>query len=413
MLHEQTPWFRDERSGDVAAAAVAVPAHIVEAEFPPITSAGVGVLIVSVLMPLIATGWTGLRVWTRRLRGISPFLLEDILCYLGLLVFWGVGINYICMVVIGGGGYHLRELQPIQVKRFSQTTFAAQVLYALALGFTKNSLVCMLKRIFFTQNYAWIAYLVLSLNVAWMAQTILTGILICRPITMNWDPTARGHCGNQTYAFAAVSIVDIVTDLTILILPLRLVANLQMRKPYKVALMCVFGFGLITVVFTAIRLYFVFNLDFTDISFSSLPLTIIGVIQLCVANMVCSAPLLRPVLDRTVGKWLSLSIGNSSRETPRNGSAPVNRLISGDSSNTGLRKNIHSRSRLASGRGKDFERITESEENLRWELDVMHADKGQSAYAASPDVNNNNIGKVNAVPAGRILKIQSTEISRE
>lgn len=129
--------------------------------------------------------------------------------------------------------------------------------------------------------------------------------------------------------------------------------------------------------------------------------------------MVCSAPLLRPVLDRTVGKWLSLSIGNSSRETPRNGSAPVNRLISGDSSNTGLRKNIHSRSRLASGRGKDFERITESEENLRWELDVMHADKGQSAYAASPDVHNTNIDKVNAVPAGRILKIQSTEISRE
>ncbi|PNP56713.1 hypothetical protein THARTR1_03409 [Trichoderma harzianum] len=415
MLHDQTPWFRDERSGDVvvAAAAVTASSQIVEAEFPPITSAGVGVLIVSVLMPLVATGWTGLRVWTRRLRGISPFLLEDILCYLGVFVFWGVGINYICMVVIGGGGYHLRQLQPLHVKRFSQTTFAAQVLYALALGFTKNSLVCMLKRIFFTQKYAWIAYLILSLNVAWMLQTILTGILICRPITMNWDPTARGHCGNQTYAFAAVSIVDIVTDLAIIILPLRLVANLQMRKPYKVALMCVFGFGLITVVFTAIRLYFLFKLDFTDISFSSIPLTIIGVIQLCVANMVASAPLLRPVLDRTLGRWLSLSIGNTSRETPRNNSTPANRLISGDSANTGLRKSLHNRSRLTSGRGKDFERITESEENLRWELDVMHSGKGQSAYAASPDVNNNDIENGNLVPAGKILKIQSTEISRE
>lgn len=168
-----------------------------------------------------------------------------------------------------------------------------------------------------------------------------------------------------------------------------------------------------TVVFTAIRLYFVFNLDFTDISFSSIPLTIIGVIQLCVANMVASAPLLRPVLDRTVGRWFSLSIGNSSRETPRNNSTPANRLISGDSANTGLRKNLHNRSRLASGRGKDFERITESEENLRWELDLMQSGKGQSAYAASPDVNNNDIENANLVPAGKILKIQSTEISRE
>jgi hypothetical protein len=89
MLHNQTPWFRDERAGDAAAAATAgpVPLPTVEVEFPPITSAGVGVLIVSVLMPLVATGWTGLRVWTRRLRGISPFLLEDILCYIGLVSF--------------------------------------------------------------------------------------------------------------------------------------------------------------------------------------------------------------------------------------------------------------------------------------------------------------------------------------
>jgi hypothetical protein len=148
------------------------------------------------------------------------------------------------VIVIGGGGYHLRQLQPLHITRFSQTTFAAQVLYALALGFTKNSLACMLKRIFFTQSYAWIAYLIISLNVAWMLQTILTGILICRPITMNWDPTARGQCGNQTLAFAAVSIVDIVTDMAIIILPLRMVASLQMKKTYKVALICVFGFGL-------------------------------------------------------------------------------------------------------------------------------------------------------------------------
>lgn len=77
----------------------------------------------------------------------------------------------------------------------------------------------MVKRIFFTQSYGWIAYLIISFNVAWMLQNILTGILICRPVAMNWDPTARGQCGNQTLAFAAVGIVDIVTDMAIIILP--------------------------------------------------------------------------------------------------------------------------------------------------------------------------------------------------
>lgn len=58
---------------------------MVGSELPPINHYGAGIVALSVVMPLIATGWLVLRVWTRRLRGISPFLVEDIFCYLGLV----------------------------------------------------------------------------------------------------------------------------------------------------------------------------------------------------------------------------------------------------------------------------------------------------------------------------------------
>ncbi|EGR46303.1 GPCR, PTH11-type [Trichoderma reesei QM6a] len=385
---------------------------VVGSELPPINHYGAGIVALSVVMPLIATGWLVLRVWTRRLRGISPFLVEDIFCYLGLFFFWAMGINGILMVVYGGLGNHLRQLQPIQILRYSQILFANQVLYASALGFTKTSLALMLKRIFFTQSYSWVAYCVIALNASWVIQTILTGILICQPVTMNWDPTARGHCGNQTLAFAAVSIVDIITDLAIMILPLQMVSKLHMKRTYKVALMGVFGLGFVTIIFTAVRLYLVFNVDFLDITYSAIPTTILGILQLGVANIVISAPLLRPVLDRTLGKWFSLSVVNGSRGTPAAGSHPSGILKPGNSANLGLHNSIHGRPRAPGS--KNFQRITESEENLRWEMDVMHSDKGRTTYAAWPEGSPESVLEMGTTPpAGKILKIQSTEVTHE
>lgn len=58
----------------------------IQQQYPPVTTqSGVALVVVAVIMPLIATVWTVLRIWTRRIRGLSPFLTEDVLCYLGLV----------------------------------------------------------------------------------------------------------------------------------------------------------------------------------------------------------------------------------------------------------------------------------------------------------------------------------------
>lgn len=77
MSGDRAPWLSSVGEGDGA--------EMIEVEFPPITSSGLNVVILSVLLPLLATAWTGLRIWTRRLRGISLLFLEDILCYISLV----------------------------------------------------------------------------------------------------------------------------------------------------------------------------------------------------------------------------------------------------------------------------------------------------------------------------------------
>ncbi len=105
-----------------------------------------------------------------------------------------------------------------------QSIFALQVLYGLAVGFIKISIVVMLMRIFITPQFRLVALCVMALSFMWMVMTILTGLLLCHPIKMNWDPqTPGGRCGNQYAAFVAVAAVD--ADV-----PVRLVVLLSLLR---------------------------------------------------------------------------------------------------------------------------------------------------------------------------------------
>lgn len=58
---------------------------VVTQRYPPITSSGAGLIATAIVMPAVATLWTVLRVWTRKIRGVSSFYREDVLCYLALV----------------------------------------------------------------------------------------------------------------------------------------------------------------------------------------------------------------------------------------------------------------------------------------------------------------------------------------
>lgn len=147
------------------------------------------------------------------------------------------------MATTAGMGHHLKSLRADHIVRYSKLTFSAQVLYALSLGCVKISIVWMLKKLFPTTGFQRAAWIIMALSIAWMLQTILIGIFLCQPTSLNWDPDTRGHCGNQTMAYSSVSILDFITDALIMVLPIRLILHLQIKKVHKIALICIFGAG--------------------------------------------------------------------------------------------------------------------------------------------------------------------------
>lgn len=152
-------------------------------------------------------------------------------------------------MVVGGAGNDIWNLGDRHKHHYFRISLATQVLYAAALGFVKLSITWMLQRIFFghSTTFRFLAWVAMGLSVCWALYTALIGFLICHPVQSAWDPTIPATCGNHTMAYSAVAIFDIITDVMIVGLPVKFVAQLQVRKAHKIALYGVFCAGIMYV----------------------------------------------------------------------------------------------------------------------------------------------------------------------
>ena len=91
--------------------------------------------------------------------------------------------------------------------------------------------------------FRYTTYVVMAFVLSFGIGLILQAFLICRPFAKNWDPLLPGTCGSSTAVFLAGGIINIVIDLTMIILPMPLVWQLQMSQQRKSALSAVFALG--------------------------------------------------------------------------------------------------------------------------------------------------------------------------
>ena len=80
--------------------------------------------------------------------------------------------------------------------------------------------------------------------VLWWVSVVLEEFLLCRPLAFNWDRTIKGGvCGDIMGAYIAAGIINLSTDLMVLILPIPTIMNLQLPVRTKIALTCTICLG--------------------------------------------------------------------------------------------------------------------------------------------------------------------------
>ena len=136
----------------------------------------------------------------------------------------------------------------MQSRRLSLTLYLTQILfsfgiiYLFALASVKLSVLSFYMRTFATPMMRRLIWATMGLVSVWAISHSLAFIFVCWPTPGFWNPDA-GTCGEIIPIYASIVVVNILTDLAIMALPMYTIWHLQMRKTEKVALTLAFGLG--------------------------------------------------------------------------------------------------------------------------------------------------------------------------
>lgn len=78
---------------------------------------------------------------------------------------------------------------------------------------------------------------------AYTIANILTNLFQCVPIKAAWDPTVSARCIEYKAQLVAIAIINVTTDVVVLVLPMRLVWGLQISPSQKWRLSAIFSLG--------------------------------------------------------------------------------------------------------------------------------------------------------------------------
>lgn len=145
-----------------------------------------------------------------------------------------------------GLGQHIDSLPPEDTMQIVKVLWASYWLGDLGISLPKASVLFFYARVFTTQNRGfkialWIGQI---LNLLWWLTAIARVCLFCTPVQKYWEGAlVEGVCRNADSLYIGSAVPSVILDLYILLLPLPMMARLNLKPGRKILLMGVFILG--------------------------------------------------------------------------------------------------------------------------------------------------------------------------
>ncbi|KAF2135826.1 uncharacterized protein K452DRAFT_196463, partial [Aplosporella prunicola CBS 121167] len=239
------------------------PGYVVDFDHPQRKGDETG-YIVFIIGAIIALLMLSMRLYVKFGMG-RKFAVEDV-C---MILSWIFGLAcqglLLHMWINRIMGVHAWEIPADRYNLYNLLIMCASVLYAACLGSAKFSLLLFYRRLGDPITwFRWAIHIVMFIVVGYTLGIIFSLIFPCHPVESNWDVNVIGNCGNKTAIYIATAALNIITDITILTLPIPVVAALQMSSLQRVGVICIFAVGSMTCVTSIIRLVVILPM-FTDL----------------------------------------------------------------------------------------------------------------------------------------------------
>lgn len=118
-----------------------------------------------------------------------------------------------------------------------------ECMYVTAVAFIKVSILAMYLRIFPSREFKIGSYIIGATIIAWWFAIVAVCVFQCDPIYKAWVPWASGTCIDLRGSFIGNAVPNILTDVVILIMPMKQVWHLHATTAQRISLLCTFGLG--------------------------------------------------------------------------------------------------------------------------------------------------------------------------
>lgn len=271
--------------------------------YPPLAKGGIQLLIICWVFTPLAIVAVGLRLWARRVKRQS-LVLNDWAITAALVFNCGQSALLTYASVCGGIGHHMVELVvrwPEAVPRLLKCYVAAEPFWITTNSLVKISILDFYVKVFSTsKTFRHICWGMMAIVGAYWVSTFVRMFFLCTPFAAMWDPsllqTVPGaSCLNLTAVYMSVSVINLLIDFTLFLLPMPLLWGLHMPQRKKLMLMGIFGLGIFVCVITGLRIESVLQLDLADVSYTVTADGIWSTLEPCLGIVNACLPLYQPL----------------------------------------------------------------------------------------------------------------------
>ena len=140
-------------------------------------------------------------------------------------------------------GVHNTDVDSDKIASFLKVLYAVGPLDILAAVCVKLSLLALYYQLFESRVTKSLCVIVGSIAVIWGGTTLLFELFACSPIRKAWDPAKFGSYLSQKRFHLGVQVSNILINVILLILPIRLIYHLSTSRRDNILVGILFGLG--------------------------------------------------------------------------------------------------------------------------------------------------------------------------
>ncbi|MCJ1310742.1 hypothetical protein MMC25_004408 [Agyrium rufum] len=200
---------------------------------------------IAVGLGVLALVTGALRFWSRWISKAS-FGQDDYWMLAAEILMVALVIDSGYMFISGGNGRSFDVITQREEVTFKKAFYASQILYFTTMTLVKISILFLYHTIFgFPSRVFRISTLLVGLFcMAWCIGGTLATAFQCNPASAFWNGDNNSKCLSGTTLFDAVLSLNILTDVVILALPLRMIWQLHLPMRQRLTILTIFSIGI-------------------------------------------------------------------------------------------------------------------------------------------------------------------------